>query len=300
MLRALLPAPIKAVLRPIYYGSTRLFHAIVTGFLWLVRTLMGRRMFFRLCHVIREKNDMVVDVATIKFDATDFIPYHRAVTILTKEPDTIAWIDDYIKEGDVLFDIGANIGVFSLYAAKTKNARAFAFEPFAGNYVVLNRNIYLNNLSDRITALNIALHKETTLSHLNVSEFWAGKAGHSFNDPMGSGGGIFKPKFLQGVIGMSLDDFIETFDAPHPNHIKIDVDGNEKLIIEGMKKTMADSRLKSVAIEIDNAFGDHLQALEMIKAHGFEVLPDEKYINRAYLAVRTMQNYFLVRGLPAD
>jgi FkbM family methyltransferase len=182
-----------------------------------------------------------------------------------------------------------------LYAAKVKKAQVISFEPFAVNYAILNRNIYLNGFSALITALNIALHKETILSSLNVSEFWAGKAGHSFNKPIGSVGDVFTPKFLQGIIGMSLDNFIHSYDVPFPNHIKIDVDGNEPLIVEGMEKTLTDLRLKSIAIEIDNDWPEHVKALEAIKSAGFEVLKEDKYINYAYLAVSSTQNYFLAR-----
>ncbi len=89
------------------------------------------------------------------------------------------------------------------------------------------------------------------LSHLNVSEFWAGKAGHSFEKPVGSAGDAFEPRFSQSVIGMQIDDFTERYDAPFPNHIKIDVDGNEPYVVQGMKKTLSGSRLKGVSIQLN-------------------------------------------------
>ena len=78
----------------------------------------------------------------------------RAETYETKEPDTIEWIDSFFREGDVIYDIGANIGQYSLYAAKKLkgNCRILAFEPEALNYSKLNKNIVLNNLTDSITA----------------------------------------------------------------------------------------------------------------------------------------------------
>ena len=79
-----------------------------------------------------------------KFEVSNYIPYTRAVTLFTKEPETIAWIDDRVLPGDVFYDIGANIGVFSLYSAKVKKATVIAFEPHAKNYGILNENIFLN------------------------------------------------------------------------------------------------------------------------------------------------------------
>src|SRR6516225_6093965 len=63
----------------------------------------------------------------------------RAGSVLSKEPDTIRWIDSF-EPNDVFWDIGANVGVFSLYAARRK-VRVLAFEPSAGNYMILCRNV---------------------------------------------------------------------------------------------------------------------------------------------------------------
>lgn len=56
------------------------------------------------------------DFGEIQFFCPGTLPIYRAQTLLTKEPDTIEWIDTFQKD-DVLWDIGANVGVYSLYAA---------------------------------------------------------------------------------------------------------------------------------------------------------------------------------------
>ena len=60
----------------------------------------------------------------------------RANTFFSKEPETLAWIDA-MTENDVLFDVGANIGIYSVYAA-LKGLKVFAFEPESLNYAELN------------------------------------------------------------------------------------------------------------------------------------------------------------------
>ena len=52
----------------------------------------------------------------------------RIDTFSTKEPETLDWIDA-IQEGSVLWDIGANVGLYSCYAAKARRCRVVAFEP---------------------------------------------------------------------------------------------------------------------------------------------------------------------------
>ena len=70
----------------------------------------------------------------------------RARTLFSKEPETIEWIDGF-KDGDVFWDVGANIGVYSLYASIGRRIEVLAFEPSASNYLLLNRNIEYNHLS---------------------------------------------------------------------------------------------------------------------------------------------------------
>jgi ribosomal protein L11 methylase PrmA len=75
-----------------------------------------------------------------------------------KEPDTLDWIDTHFKPGDTVYDIGANIGQYALYAAKRLNNDVviLAFEPEALNFAKLNRNIVLNGLIDVIVPYPIA------------------------------------------------------------------------------------------------------------------------------------------------
>jgi hypothetical protein len=75
----------------------------------------------------------------------------RSATLLTKEVDTIAWIDGF-KDNQVFWDIGANVGVYSLYAAIKRQLRVSAFEPSSANYYALTRNCQLNGLTERFNA----------------------------------------------------------------------------------------------------------------------------------------------------
>ena len=91
----------------------------------------------------------------IKFYCLNDMTVGRARTLFIKEPETIEWIDTF-EEGDVLWDIGANVGVYSLYAAIIKKADVLSFEPSASNYFILNKNIEINDLSEKVRAFCIA------------------------------------------------------------------------------------------------------------------------------------------------
>lgn len=186
----------------------------------------------------------------IAFWSANEICWWRAETLLTKEPETIEWIDGF-AEGDVYWDIGANVGVYALYAAKRPNVRVLAFEPSPFNYYALCRNVELNQLSETLSAYCLAFNNVSVLDYFNMSTVEIGGALSSFGETADYWGKQFKPQFRQAMIGFSLDDFVARFNPPFPTHLKIDVDGIEAKIVEGGMKTLADPRLKSVSIELD-------------------------------------------------
>ena len=170
------------------------------------------------------------------------IEYYRRNTFWTKEPETIAWIQSF-NDGDVFFDIGANIGIYSLFCAATHpKCNILAFEPHQANFFRLLDNIKLNGF-DNITPFMYCVGDKT--GHMDFT---------GFSDEVGSTGGQMSESGEVGELACwSLDDFIiHGFYSPNPNHIKIDIDGQEWKVVQGMKKTLKSPKLKSVLIEIDN------------------------------------------------
>ena len=186
----------------------------------------------------------------IAFYSLGEVALWRARTLLTKEPETIEWIDSF-RDGDVFWDVGANVGVYSLYAAITGKLDVLAFEPSASNYLLLNRNLEINRLSERVRAYCVAFAGETRIDSLNMQSTQFGGAMSSFAERHDHAGQEFVPSFRQGAVGYAIDDFIATFNPPFPNHLKIDVDGIEGRIVAGAKKTLADPRLRSLSIELE-------------------------------------------------
>jgi FkbM family methyltransferase len=196
----------------------------------------------------------------------------RARTLLKKEPETIEWIDDF-QDGDVFWDVGANIGVYTLYAAITRKVEVLAFEPSASNYLLLNRNVEINRLSDRVRAYCMAFAGETRLDALNMQSTQFGGAMSSFAEKRDHMGEEFIPTFRQGAIGFAIDDFIASFNPPFPNHLKIDVDGIEDRIVAGARKTLSDPRLRSISIELEaNRIEYTLGVLARLEAAGYELV----------------------------
>ncbi|MBW8744489.1 MAG: FkbM family methyltransferase [Sphingomonas sp.] len=186
----------------------------------------------------------------------------RYDTLLQKEPETIEWIDTF-QPGETLWDIGANVGIYSVYAG-VKGVRCFAFEPHFANYHQFCFTVAINGLQDVVTPLCLAFSDRKSIAELNLASLEVGTSMSNFGAALDFRGQPFQPAFRQGMIGYDIDSFIDDFGAEVPDHIKIDVDGIELAIVAGAERTLANPKVKSVSIELiesDNAQVDAVMAL---------------------------------------
>jgi FkbM family methyltransferase len=216
--------------------------------------------------------DTAISCGTLSFFAPSPLLRTRADTILTKEPDTIRWIEGF-PAASVLWDIGANVGVFSLYAARRARCRVVSFEPSAANFFVLVRNVQVNGLEDTIATYCLALAGSTQLGVLNLASASMGTAMSHFGEAGDISryavGGTDSEKTAHGMIGFTIDEFIARFAPPFPTHIKIDVDGLELAILQGATNTLKNDRLRSVMVELTLTHDDERQrAIALLSASG--------------------------------
>jgi FkbM family methyltransferase len=177
------------------------------------------------------------------------------VKACAKEPFTIEWIHAQVRAGDVLYDIGANVGAYSLVAAKTPGggARVFAFEASYANVSSLCANIALNDVAARVTPMPVALSDRTAMNIFNLRDAGPGGARHALGDaPPEDGPTVFS----QPVMMFRLDDLVELFGLPLPNHIKLDVDGGELAVLEGASRTLGSPALRSLLVEVSASLSD--------------------------------------------
>lgn len=191
----------------------------------------------------------------VKYFCYGGIACWRADTLLTKEPETIEWIDGMLS-GEVFWDIGANVGLYSVYAAK-KGLTVFSFEPSAYNFFMLTKNIEINDMQNDALCYPVAISDKSEFGVLNMTMTSAGGAMSTFSniseklDEIKCGGVASDVVFRQGMLSFGIDELISIHGFTIPNHIKIDVDGIEDMIIKGGLKTLADKRVKSILIELD-------------------------------------------------
>tara|TARA_B100000963_G_scaffold340478_1_gene339211 strand:+ start:1891 stop:2751 length:861 start_codon:yes stop_codon:yes gene_type:complete len=211
----------------------------------------------------------------INFFTPNFITKWRVDTFYSKEPETLDWIDCFVKDKKIIFwDIGANIGLYSIYAAlKFDNINITAFEPSTSNLRILSRNISKNNLSEKIRINQIPLtNKKNEFLVMRESRFIEGGAMNSFGENIDFKGEAFKPENLYKVYGTSIDYLIENKILDAPNYIKIDVDGIEHHILRGGLKLLKNDNLKSISIELNENFkAQYNEVVNIMKESNFKL-----------------------------
>ena len=197
----------------------------------------------------------------------------RGTTFYTREPETVNWIKNF-HEKSIFFDIGANIGIYSLFAAKLDHTTR-SFEPESHNFCALNININDNNFEKKIIAYPISLDQKMAISKLYTCKFRFGGSGHSFDRAINSQEKSFQTTHTQGSISITLDKFIEEKKI-YPDYVKIDVDGNELKVINGMKKLLALKKTKSILIELDRSYDEHNEVVSLLETIGYKLAYHKK------------------------
>jgi FkbM family methyltransferase len=161
-----------------------------------------------------------------------------------KEPFTVDWIERFLEAGDVFYDIGANVGAYSLIAAKVtgNRARVFAFEPSPASFHDLVRNVAVNGCIGSVMTLPFAVWSETELLGI-PSPAAPGAARHRLGNRLDTSAAV--------ALGVRLDDLVERFGLPVPTHAKIDTDGYELEVLRGAEQTLLRPEWRSIIVELD-------------------------------------------------
>ena len=212
----------------------------------------------------------------IKFFCPNQLVKWRVDTYFTKEPETLEWIDSFKKKENLIFwDIGGNIGLYSIYnAVKNPNSLTIVFEPSSSNLRVLSRNISINNLEKNIKIISMPLtNKENIFQEMNEGKFIEGGALNSFGEKFDFEGKEFKSTMKYSLLGTTMNYFLENSILDIPDYIKIDVDGIEHFILEGGDKFLKNEKIKSLSVELNENFKKQYdKVLSLMERFNFKFL----------------------------
>ena len=197
--------------------------------------------------------------------------------IMSRHEDEI--IDHFnTKQGDIVVDVGAHMGKYTIIASKQvgANGKVIAIEAHPGNYDMLNHNIKLNGLTN-VIPLNYAVYSKETKIKLFLPDEESGYTMHhsvmfnylSSKYPLQ---GKDNEKFIE-VNANTLDNLLQKNGISQVNWIKIDVEGAEFEVLKGSANILSTSKDINLLIEIHNP-GDtnhYKQIIDFLKSYNFKI-----------------------------
>ncbi len=248
----------------------------------LARLLRIRGFARRFYYWLIVPKDKIIEVALGNMIARFFVDTPltlRALGVICKNGEegerlVLTNILKVLEPSDVAYDIGAHIGIHTIFMAKQVKERGtiVAFEPEDKSYGVLKKNITLNSLHN-VIPLKLALGSQFAEGSL----YWKDEIIGAYSLLGGDSGGSLnqKVKIAPG------DDLIKSYKLPLPKVVKIDVEGYEYYVIKGLERTLACDTCQMVSCEI------HLKMLppqityekiiDLLKSYGFNEIKTSLY-----------------------
>lgn len=230
---------------------------------------------------------------SVLFFTPNYITNRLVDEFFTKEPETINWIDDFKKSDEekiIFWDIGANIGIYSIYASlKHSNIEIISFEPSTSNLRVLSRNISINNLEKKIKINQFPLsNKENEYNLFREEKFVEGTGMHTWGENYNFEGKYFEPSNNYKIYGTTINYLLDNNILKLPDYIKIDVDGIEHLILEGALKYLKNPKIKSISLELNENFKTQYDAV-------FNIMKDSNFALKHKKRAEYLEDYKSVR-----
>ena len=238
-----------------------------------------KKLFLLIIHV---KNNNYKTIVKKNFKIKFYVPNElcefRVNTFYSKEPETLDWIDSF-KDNTIFWDVGANVGLYSCYAALKKKVKIIAFEPSVFNLEILAKNIFINNCVEKINIISLPLGENSKFNKFRMSNTFQGGALSSFDKNIDWKGDKIDSIFEYTTLGSSVDDLANNYKLEYPDYIKIDVDGLEHIILKNAKNVLKNT--KEILIEVNDNFNDQAVSVKKIlDESGFKMI---KKIHSEYI-----------------
>ena len=203
----------------------------------------------------------------------------RSETFWTKEPETIAWIEKMKESNSQLshfIDVGANVGMYSLYAASVNSElKIISIEPAANNYEFLSKNIHLNNFQNRITLVDKPLCEKEGKSFLINTDTRPGSSGAQVS--LKESSNSISVRAITGDLIVDMYQIRKAF-------LKIDIDGEELGVLLGFKEALSKGCILSILVECtdsnDKEIKEYLDQFGFYEDISFESIKGHSKLRR--------------------
>jgi FkbM family methyltransferase len=213
---------------------------------YLFKSLYKSIKFFRL------GNAMLIKIVVPKYDYKFYCRVNKE-DYTTREDEIVEHFRP--KEGDIVVDVGAHIGRYTIIASKRvgESGKVIAIEAHPGNFEMLNRNVKLNKLTN-VTALNYAVYSKESKLRLYVP---GEESGFTIYNTVTTNRAKTDEKFVE-VNANTLDNLLlqqqqqNGINHADINWIKIDVEGAEFEVLKGATDILSNSKDIALLIEVHN------------------------------------------------
>jgi FkbM family methyltransferase len=237
----------------------------------VIPSLYMFKFLYSIIKFLRLDNHVSLKISVPKYGYKAYCPINKndLINMTIREDEIIERFTP--KEGDVVIDIGAHIGRYTIIGAKRvgTNGKVVAIEANPSNFEMLNRNIKLNQLTNIISLNNAVYSKETKIKLYLPGE----ELGHTIYNTVMSDRAKNEDKFVE-VSANTLDYFLQLKGITDVNWIKIDVEGAEFEVLKGATNVLSKSKDIALLIEIHNLSGGtnlYRQILEFLRLYNFKI-----------------------------
>ncbi len=202
-------------------------------------------------------------------------------------------ISDYVKNGDVVADIGANMGFYTIWMSKFigEKGSIHSFEPDSKNFQRLNQNIAINKLNEHVLANEVAVSDSA-----GTISFTKNLDGENHISKLG----VENTKVITSV---SLDDYFQEKKLSRISYMKIDIEGFEYMALMGASGLLKNRSIDIIQIEINKAMvhsGIGVEKLlQLLEQYDYTLcrydVKGKKLVEMGYNDLR--ENYFAVHDI---
>ncbi len=245
-------------------ASRRLWRAPAIG---LAVRSTAYRLAERLRGSGREYRPVQVSGDTLQADVSHWLFTGMYFANVEYEPDTLRYFAAHLSAGGVFVDIGSNAGLMTLFAARRvgPSGRVFAFEPNPPVFAELTAHVERNGMADRVHTFNCALSNVNGRAALHVTPVMSGLASLAPNAAPAADSLRAADAYTVEVRTERFDDWIRDAGLDHVDLVKIDVEGAEDRVLDGMRESLHAGRVARVVCETNVGSVAH----QILIAHGY-------------------------------
>jgi FkbM family methyltransferase len=241
----------------------------------VIPSLYMFKFLYSIIKFLRLDNHVLLKISVPKYGYKAYCPINKndLINMTIREDEIIELFTP--KEGDVVIDIGAHIGRYTIIGAKRvgTKGKVVAIEANPSNFEMLNRNIKLNRLTNIISLNNAVYSKETKIKLYLPGE----ELGHTTYNTVMSDRAKNEDKFVE-VSANTLDYLLQLKGITDVNWVKIDVEGAEFEVLKGAHNVLSNSKDISLLIEVHGK-DTYEPIIESLRSYNFKIDFEKTYEN---------------------